>query len=368
MTTHWQDFMAGKVKVGDLPPPKPTLKPDPPKAAFTFTAVADLEFRDPVFLVEDLIETETLGLLFGDPGCGKSFLAVDLALSVATGRAFHGRTVKQGAVFYIAGEGHNGLARRFHAWAEYYGVALDGVPLYKSERAAQFLDAAHAKTVADAVDDRAAEVGQPRLIVVDTLARNFGAGDENSTQDMSKFIVAMDDLRTRYPESVLLIVHHSGHAEKGRARGAIALKGALDFEYWLVKAGDNLTLSCTKMKDAAEPSRIAFKLEDCGKSAVLVETDPPSAQVKLSGNQQLGIETYKEAARANGGTSGTDGTFRGVPLDDWRECFYLKHTGDDADSKRKAFQRVREGLVSKGIMQVNDNIYLLATDEVSELL
>lgn len=368
MTAHWQDFMSGKAKVGDMPPPKAMLKPEQPKAAFAFTAVSDLQYRDPVFLVEDLIETETLGLLFGDPGCGKSFLAVDLALSVATGQAFHGRAVKQGSVFYIAGEGHNGLARRFHTWAAHHGIPLEGVPLYKSERAAQFLDMAHAKTVAYAIDGLAAEVGQPRLIVVDTLARNFGAGDENSTQDMSSFVVAMDDLRARYPESVLLIVHHSGHAEKGRARGAMALKGALDFEFRLTKTLDILTLDCTKMKDAAEPSGIGFRLEDAGKSAVLVETDPPAAQVRLSGNQQLGVETYKEAALANGGTSGTDGTFRGVPLDDWRECFYQKHTGDDVDSKRKAFQRVRNGLVSKGIMQVNDNIYLLATDEVSELL
>ncbi|WP_439560713.1 AAA family ATPase [Roseinatronobacter sp.] len=55
------------------------------------------------------------------PSSGKSFLAVGIALSVATGTPFHGRDTKQGAVFFIAGEGRNGLARRFAAW----GMVLD---------------------------------------------------------------------------------------------------------------------------------------------------------------------------------------------------------------------------------------------------
>jgi hypothetical protein len=69
--------------------------------AFTFTAVGDLEARPSEFLIDGLIETDTLGVVFGDPGCGKSFIAADIALSVATGDPFHGRPTKQGAVFFI---------------------------------------------------------------------------------------------------------------------------------------------------------------------------------------------------------------------------------------------------------------------------
>lgn len=206
---------------------------DKPASAFRFVAVGNLEFRPPEFLIDGLIEASALGLLFGDPGCGKSFLAVDIALSLATGTPFHGLAVKQGAVFYIAGEGHNGLARRFAAWAHDRDVSIANAPLFVSTRPAQFLDAASANAVAEAVEGLAALHGAPALIIIDTLARNYGPGDENSTSDMSAFVAAVDDLKARFPGCTVLIVHHSGHAEKGRARGAMALKGALDFEYRL---------------------------------------------------------------------------------------------------------------------------------------
>ena len=74
-------------------------------AAFPFVAVSDLKYSPPEFIVDGLFETETLGLIFGDPACGKSFLAVDIALSVATGTQFHGRDVRQGSVFFIAWSG-----------------------------------------------------------------------------------------------------------------------------------------------------------------------------------------------------------------------------------------------------------------------
>ncbi|WP_162617150.1 AAA family ATPase [Litorivita pollutaquae] len=349
----------------------PTLyrgKAKEPVRAFTFTAVGDLEYRPPAFLIGDLIETDTLGLVFGDPGCGKSFLAVALGLSVASGTPFFGRDVKQGSVFYIAGEGHNGLTRRFHAWGKHHGVDLSGVPLYKSERAAQFLDAASAKAVADAVDATAEQVGEPALIIVDTLARNFGAGDENSTMDMNNFVVAMDQLKARYPNSVLLIVHHSGHAVKDRARGAMALKGALDFEFRLEKSDATVTMTNTKMKDAEPPAPIHMVLQDVplvdASSAVLVEGDAPAGGgKKLSPAKQLALDTYHMAAMKHGTLS--DGAFTGLHVNDWREAFYQKHTGETTEAKRKAFDRARK---FADLFDVNNDLYLLRGNGSATLL
>jgi len=330
-------------------------------AAFHFTPVADLKYRAPEYIIGDLFETDTLGLIFGDPGCGKSFLAVDIALSVATGAPFHGRDAKQGSVFFIAGEGHNGLARRFAAWSQARGVSLADVPLFKSERAAQFLDGASAKAVADAVAGLAAQHGSPALIIIDTLARNFGAGDENNTKDMSEFVVAVDDLKARFPGCSVLIVHHSGHAEKQRARGAMALKGALDCEYRVEKDGANMKLVNTKMKDAEPPQDVYFSfaqvnLDGVAKSAVLEATDPPERQHKLTQTQRLAQETYITAAAENGVWE--DGAFRGVQLEDWRARFYAKHTGDNANTKRQAFSRVRSALQDAGLIAVESDLYL----------
>lgn len=330
-------------------------------SGFQFIPVGDLQYRAPEYIVEELFETETLGLIFGDPGCGKSFLAVDLALSVASGTPFHGRAVRRGPVFFIAGEGHNGLARRFAAWSQARSVPLAGVPLFKSERAAQFLDGASAKSVADAVEALAGHHGQPALIIIDTLARNFGAGDENNTKDMSEFVAAIDDLKARFPGSSVLIVHHSGHAEKQRARGAMALKGALDTEYRVEKDGTLMRLVNTKMKDAEAPNDVYFTFEqvDLGdaKSAVLEAAEAPERQHKLTPAQRLGQDTYVTAAAAQGAWE--DGAFRGVHVDAWRDAFYAKHTGDNADAKKKAFQRVRRDLVEAGQMTVTDDVYFV---------
>jgi hypothetical protein len=329
---------------------------------FQFVAVGDLQYRDPEFTVDGLIETETLGLIFGDPGCGKSFLAVDLALSVATGNDFHGNTTKQGAVFFIAGEGHNGLARRFAAWSEARGVSLAGVPLFKSERAAQFLDGASAKAVTDAVTSLAAQHGSPAMIIIDTLARNFGPGDENNTKEMSEFIVAIDDMKATFPGCCVLIVHHSGHADKQRARGAMALKGALDFEFRVEKDGTSLKLVNTKMKDAEAPQDVFFSfrqvdLKGSAKSAVLDATEAPERNPRMTPTQKLALTTYVDAARLNGVWD--DGAFRGVHLDQWREFFYAKHTADNIDAKSKAFQRVRRDMQSNGMVTVQDDVYLI---------
>jgi hypothetical protein len=176
---------------------------------------------------------------------------------------------------------------------------------------------------------------------------------------MSEFVAAIDDLKARFPGSSVLIVHHSGHAEKQRARGAVALKGALDAEYRVELEGKLMRLVNTKMKDAEPPKDVHFQFEqvDLGdaKSAVLEATEVPEKQQKLTPTQRLGQETYITSAAAKG--SWEDGAFRGVHVEVWRDAFYAKHTGDSADAKKKAFQRVRRDLVEAGQMTVTDDVY-----------
>lgn len=348
---------------------------DAEKEKFQFVPVGSLKLRSPEFLVDGLIETDALGMVFGAPKHGKSFIAVDLALCVAAGVPFHDRAVKQGPVFYIAGEGHNGLTRRFHAWASHRGVSLDGVPLFKSERAAQFLSEAHAKAVTEAVHELAAIHGAPVMIQVDTLARNFGPGDENATVDMGKFIAAMDDLRSNWPGCTVIVVHHTGHDNTTRARGSIAMKGAVDFEYRVEKKSRGLIeVSNPTMKDAPENDPMMFSLEtvDLGvdadgkpmSSAVLIPAEAVEAEgPKLSKDAQLARSTYIEAAAAHGIFATAEG-LQGVHLDDWRDAFYAKHTGDNPDTKRRAFNRGRQALDEKGLMTVADDVYLTTESDV----
>lgn len=329
--------------------------------AFEFVAVGDLEYRAPEFLIDGLIETDIAGMIFGDPGCGKSFIAVDIGLSVATGTPFHGRKVKQGAVFYIAGEGHNGLARRFAAWAKDRDVSIKLAPLFKSNRAAQFLDRESAAAVSAAVESLADIHGPPALIIIDTLARNFGPGDENSTSDMNCYVAALDDLRAHYPGCAILTIHHTGHGDKSRGRGAISLPGALDFNARAEKVNGVVTLTTIKMKDAEEPAPLAFEFcqVDLGggaSSVALRSTMAPAERAAApSFAQRLALETFIDAAAVDG-VEQDDGTVA-VRQNDWREAFFAKHHGDSDQAKKQAFYRVRKDLDEKGLISVDQGLY-----------
>ena len=229
---------------------------------FRFVAAGEMPIKPVAWLIHRYLEKDTLAVMFGPPGKGKSFIALDLSCCIATDTAFHGLPVAQGAVFYIAGEGHNGIARRLNAWAVLNGVSLDGAPLFISEGPTDLASAANAARVAEAVQALADKTGaHPELIVIDTLARNFG-GDENSATDVGQFVRHVDiHLRHRW-KATTLIVHHSGKDGERGARGSSALKGAADAEYEVSRHDDDklIRLTARKMKDADEPPPLAFEL------------------------------------------------------------------------------------------------------------
>ncbi len=232
-----------------------------------FTQVSKLlaDIKPIQWLIESYLETDALSMVFGPPGGGKSFCVVDMACCVATGTSWHGMPVKQGAVFYIAGEGHNGLARRFAAWEKAHGIKLDdSVPLFKSNRAVMLLDGNAAQNLADEVERLVQETGhQPALVIVDTLARNFGDGDENTQKDAGRFIEHLDTYIRRPYQCNVMTVHHSGH-DMDRARGSSAFKGAMDQEIWVKGAMGRIDLKMTKMKDAEIPADKKFKISQIG--------------------------------------------------------------------------------------------------------
>jgi hypothetical protein len=120
--------------------------------------------------------------------------------------------------------------------------------------------------------------GNPVLIVLDTVARNFGPGDENSTKDMTAFIAACDELREA-TGATIVTVHHSGHGDKQRARGSIAMKGALDWEYAMNKDIGAIHLTCTKSKDAEPPTPMSFKLCKIDLGEIDEEGEPVTSAV-----------------------------------------------------------------------------------------
>lgn len=185
----------------------------------------------PEWLIYRYIEQLTTTLIYGESGDLKSFLAMHIGLSVACGLQWADNRVEQGTVFYLAGEGHGGIARRLRAFEIHNNLPKDADPPFYVSTSPIHLD--NSENVAMLINEikRMTEAhGAPKLIIIDTLATSFGSGDENSTRDMNIFLSNINQLKLSLVCSIL-IVHHTGHAVKDRPRGAYALMAGVDAHY-----------------------------------------------------------------------------------------------------------------------------------------
>jgi len=202
------------------------------RVSFDLIQVNDImqNITAPKWVVKDICEEDSVVAIFGQPKSGKSFVTVDLACNIVLGRNWHGHETTQGSVVYLAGEGTRAISRRFLSWQQQNAIHIKDAPLLISTRGARLLDDKDHQLLKDTIDRTQDESGKVRMIIVDTLQRNFGAGNENSTEDMSAFIERIDDLRDSYSTCVA-IVHHTGHGTSTRARGSSVIQASVDWEY-----------------------------------------------------------------------------------------------------------------------------------------
>lgn len=318
----------------------------------------------PQWLVRDYLEVGNFVVVIGDPGVFKTFMIIDQGLCVATMTPWHGHDIPNpGPVFYIAGEGFNGLRKRVQAWCVAHGKDPLTIPFYVSSAPAQFLNEESAAQVAREVENMAKQYGAPKMIVIDTLSRNFGDGDENTQRDMGIFVARMDLLKAKWGCSIL-IVHHTGLSDKNRARGSSVLRGAADFEYNMKKKGSAVVMSCTKCKDHAEPADLAFKPTIIGTgwtdpetgqeitSCVLQLTDPPVA-AKTSTLKTVQRKVLGALEIANNECKGP------VKLNVWRETAYDMSLADsdEKSATQKAFSRAKLDLKDLGLVREDDGLW-----------
>ena len=347
-----------------------------PHNRFHFLSISDIYSRTTPteWLIKDYLDTPTLAQIFGEPGSMKSFMALDMGLCIATRTDWHGHPVKvQGTVFYIAGEGLSGIGKRLKAWEKSHGIYLEDVPFFVSDRPAQFLDESSAREVILAVDELLELYGTPVLIIIDTLNRNFGPGDENLTADMTRFVNIVDaQLRIKY-KCTVLIIHHNGITNQDRGRGSSALRAALDWEYSLIKNVNGIcALTNTKTKDHEPPPTISFKPEiitldelidredgEAVTSCVLHQTGR-SVQGKkpLAPSYKIAYDALLTAIKES------DKDDFKVHINDWRKIAYSKgiSASTEPGSKKKAFQRAVYALQDSRLVETLDDYCWPARD------
>ncbi len=232
------------------------------------------ELPPPVALIEGILNLDSEAWLIGPPGSKKSFVALDMAGCVSTGRAWQGREVHQGTVIIIAAEGAAGIGKRIKAWKRRYGPFGR---VYILPRPVQAKDAG-----AWAVLVKACRQIGAALVVIDTQHRVTMGLEENSATDMGYYIAAVGALR-RATGGCVLTLHHTGR-KGGDARGSSALDGAQDTELTIAPGADKLRaeLRVTKQKDQEEsdPIPLRFAVETVGPEVTSLVLEQPGAFVE----------------------------------------------------------------------------------------
>ena len=129
--------------------------------------IANIELAAPQYLIEGLFEQQSLCQMFGEPGSGKSFMAIDAACSIGSGKDFHGRPVVRGPVVYVAGEGRRGVVRRVNAWAKAHSIKLSDMSLYVSRTAVGINNGNNLSELKVEIRSIAEDFGSPALIILE---------------------------------------------------------------------------------------------------------------------------------------------------------------------------------------------------------
>jgi len=343
---------------------EPPAPPKPPKHIQIehWDSIQD----EPVkWLIDKVIPQGAFTALYGPPGSFKSFIALDIAHAIATGTPWMGREVSEaGAVLYIAGEGFGGIGARIKALKIHHNTE-SGAPIYVVRHQLNLRSSIEDfNALVLAVEVLVQQSGiEFKQIVIDTLARAFGGGNENSSEDMGAFIVACGRIQEIVQGAGLMILHHSGKDATKGLRGHSSLLGAVDTELELLRFEDSMKgiVTISKQKDGADNDRIGFEMvtvelpapqgtlqigepqtslavqaSDSAKDdhAKMTEKRPPAN--KNGGKwQPYELPSLYRAIKNNGFIDTIDGvSMKVVKIDDWKEELVRQASASDATKKQ----------------------------------
>lgn len=215
----------------------------------------ELQLDDPG-LVDGLLSSTGMTVMYGESGAGKTFVGIDLACHVGAGKPWRGMPVEQGVVVYIAAESPESVQRRIWAWKQRHDVKH--LPVLVITSNVDLLNGDAAELVALVRQIRESR-GRVCLTVVDTLARAM-TGNENAPEDMGKFVAACADIREA-SEGHVLVIHHCGKDIAKGARGHSSLRAATDVELEVTNGEAGGCIRVTKHRDEAGGTTYGFKLE-----------------------------------------------------------------------------------------------------------
>lgn len=229
----WRDRYGGtKEKLFAIVEKLKDWKPEPYKSKFGAVQWSELDQkREPYeWLIRDFLPANERTMMYGEPSCGKSFAALDIALSVARGLNYEKHNTRQAGVIYCAFEGGKGFPTRVEGYRQHHELELtDGTPFVILTRSVDlFEDEDACKNLREEIDYWRSTFRVPLgLTVFDTVSASSGSMDDSQGKDVAKYLgngkKIMDGLN-----SATLYVHHVAKNSGGSPRGSGKWTGDLE--------------------------------------------------------------------------------------------------------------------------------------------
>ena len=234
-------------------------------------------FDRPQWLVEQLWAHEAVGIIGGAPKCCKTYLALEIALAVASGRPCLGRfrVPEPGPVLLFAAEDSPlQLRARIMGLARARGADFQSLPVFLILAQQLRLDLQHdLARLAHAI-----ETYQPRLLILDPFVRLHRL-DENSAMEVSALLADLRLLQRRFHLAVLL-VHHT-RKSNGESSGQ-TLRGSSDLHAWgdsnlYLRRSQQQILLTIEHRAARAPESLALNLVGDDSPHLEVAASTPAA-------------------------------------------------------------------------------------------
>lgn len=339
--------------------------------------VADAQLAPPrSYILEGLLAPGELSVWWGAPKSGKSFLLTRIAYGLALGLGMFGRAARGPArVLYVSAEGESGFAGRLLALAAELGPAL-GLA-YIAQRAEVGPPGADLDDLIRACRHHRAEV-----IMLDTVARTFGTGDESATRDMGAYVAALDRLRRETGAHIVVVHHGTKNGDSPGPRGSGALVGAADLVVKVERGKDGSPHRATveAAKDDADGAAFAFTLRVAELAATggapprvtcvaqEVEAALPSPVSGLPPQARDALAFLRDVIATEGEVLPTGPGFptglRGVLEVRWREECETRRlsTAEKPEDRKRTFRNAFKLLRERQVVAARDGLVWIAAD------
>lgn len=236
-----------------------------PKSKYRFQIHSATEYANNIkrlkWFIKGVLPQAEISAIFGASGSGKTFAALDMAARIALGLEWFGIPCRRAKVLYIAAEGASGLRERLQAWCVANDKKLGDLDgwLYVLGDQPNLIEKEDVKALVASAKAQCAGV---ELVFGDTMAQMTPGANENSGEDMGRFLGHCKAIGKAL-NAMLALVGHSGKDGSKGMRGWSGLKGALDSECEVIRTQEFRALTVTKLKDGkGEGMEYRFTLDE----------------------------------------------------------------------------------------------------------